>query len=240
MAQVRTSHWSRVSGSTTLLGALVLALAIGLLTPQITAASAAGARDSVWGQTTSKAKDGPVELSGVARPGDRVRVFQGETQLGETVAGADGKWQLTVPALTPGQRDLRVQILPSTAAPESRGGIPPGPGATPQPGETVTILISVVASGQRVTVTVVVNSPNGEVSVVVSVPVECTSTCESCPQVCDDKCEWCAQSYTVRWGDTLAKIARRYGTTASVLAKLNGLWNPNLIFPGQKLCVRGS
>lgn len=44
-----------------------------------------------------------------------------------------------------------------------------------------------------------------------------------------------AAQVTVRAGDTLGKIARRHGTTPETLAKLNGLKNPSLIRPGQKL-----
>lgn len=47
-------------------------------------------------------------------------------------------------------------------------------------------------------------------------------------------------TYTVKPGDTLSKIAARYGTTWQNLQKLNGLPNPNLIRVGQKLKVSGS
>ncbi len=43
--------------------------------------------------------------------------------------------------------------------------------------------------------------------------------------------------YTVRAGDWLAKIAAQAGTTWQVLAALNGLTNPGLIFPGQHLSL---
>ncbi len=43
--------------------------------------------------------------------------------------------------------------------------------------------------------------------------------------------------YTVRAGDTLALIARRYNTTVAVLAQLNGIANPNRIYIGQRLRV---
>lgn len=42
---------------------------------------------------------------------------------------------------------------------------------------------------------------------------------------------------TVRAGDTLGKIAKRHGTSPEALVKLNGLKNPSLIRPGQKLRV---
>jgi LysM repeat protein len=46
-------------------------------------------------------------------------------------------------------------------------------------------------------------------------------------------------SYTVVRGDTLGAIARRFGTTVQALASLNGIANPNLIFPGQVLRIPG-
>ena len=39
--------------------------------------------------------------------------------------------------------------------------------------------------------------------------------------------------YTVQRGDTLSGIARRYGVTVQYLVNLNGIRNPNLIYPGQ-------
>jgi LysM repeat protein len=47
----------------------------------------------------------------------------------------------------------------------------------------------------------------------------------------------CTRFYTVRWGDTLAGIARSFGTTWQYLAKINGIKNPNKIFAGTRLCV---
>jgi LysM repeat protein len=47
-------------------------------------------------------------------------------------------------------------------------------------------------------------------------------------------------SYTVRAGDTLSAIAARYGTTASALARANGLGNASLIYVGQRLTVSGA
>lgn len=43
--------------------------------------------------------------------------------------------------------------------------------------------------------------------------------------------------YTVRWGDTLWSIARRFGTTAWAIALANNLWNPNFIYVGQQLVI---
>ena len=129
MAQARASRRSRFLVSTMFLAALLLALAIGLLTAQGSAASTAGAGNSARNQMVSKAKDGPIVFSGIARPGDHVRIFQGETQLGETVASADGKWQVSVAALPSGRQDVRIQVVPATPAPALRGG----GGVTPEP-----------------------------------------------------------------------------------------------------------
>jgi GH25 family lysozyme M1 (1,4-beta-N-acetylmuramidase) len=44
-----------------------------------------------------------------------------------------------------------------------------------------------------------------------------------------------ASTYTVKAGDTLSGIAAKFGTTYQELAKLNGITNPNKIYPGQVL-----
>ena len=44
--------------------------------------------------------------------------------------------------------------------------------------------------------------------------------------------------YTVKRGDTLSAIASKYGTTYQQLAKINGIANPNKIYPGQKIRVK--
>lgn len=45
----------------------------------------------------------------------------------------------------------------------------------------------------------------------------------------------CTSPYTVQRGDTLNSIGRKCGTTAAVLMQLNGIPDPNYIFPGQQL-----
>lgn len=44
-------------------------------------------------------------------------------------------------------------------------------------------------------------------------------------------------TYTVRYGDTLFSIARRFGTSVHRLARANGIRNPNYIFAGQRLVI---
>jgi len=43
--------------------------------------------------------------------------------------------------------------------------------------------------------------------------------------------------YVVGRGDTLARIAARFGTTVAAIASTNGIGNPNLIYTGQQLRI---
>lgn len=45
------------------------------------------------------------------------------------------------------------------------------------------------------------------------------------------------QTYTVKSGDTLSGIAEKYGTTYQRLANINGIKDPNLIYPGQTIKI---
>lgn len=47
-------------------------------------------------------------------------------------------------------------------------------------------------------------------------------------------------TYTVQPGDTLSAIAAKYGTTYQTLAAVNGIGDPNQIWPGQVLKVTGT
>ncbi|MCA1839825.1 MAG: LysM peptidoglycan-binding domain-containing protein, partial [Actinobacteria bacterium] len=46
-------------------------------------------------------------------------------------------------------------------------------------------------------------------------------------------------TYTIRWGDTLTSIARKFGTTVDALVKLNHISNPDRIYAGNKLKIPG-
>lgn len=46
-------------------------------------------------------------------------------------------------------------------------------------------------------------------------------------------------NYQIKSGDTLTRIAARYGTSVSALAKLNGIKNVNLIYAGASLRLPG-
>jgi LysM repeat protein len=43
--------------------------------------------------------------------------------------------------------------------------------------------------------------------------------------------------YVIQPGDTLGRIARRYGVDLTVLARVNSILNPNLIYAGQTLTI---
>lgn len=49
-----------------------------------------------------------------------------------------------------------------------------------------------------------------------------------------------ASTYTVKYGDTLGGIAIANGTSSASIAAMNGITNPNLIFPGQVLRLSGA
>jgi LysM repeat protein len=47
----------------------------------------------------------------------------------------------------------------------------------------------------------------------------------------------CIETYTVKSGDYLSKIAKKFGVSWPWLAEINDLKNPSRIYPGQELCV---
>ncbi len=57
------------------------------------------------------------------------------------------------------------------------------------------------------------------------------------PVPCKPSPPSCTKIHVVKRGEYLKIIAARYGTTLSTLVKLNGIKNPNLIYPGQQLKV---
>jgi LysM repeat protein len=44
--------------------------------------------------------------------------------------------------------------------------------------------------------------------------------------------------YTIKSGDNLSSIAKRYGTTVNQLVQWNNIKNPNLMYPNQKIRVK--
>jgi LysM repeat protein len=43
--------------------------------------------------------------------------------------------------------------------------------------------------------------------------------------------------YIVKPGDTLWKLSKKFNSTVDSIAQLNGIENPDLIYPGQKLII---
>jgi LysM repeat protein len=50
----------------------------------------------------------------------------------------------------------------------------------------------------------------------------------------------CVGYYTVKYGDNLNSISRMYGVSVQALMAANNIYNPNLIYAGQTLCIPGS
>ena len=55
---------------------------------------------------------------------------------------------------------------------------------------------------------------------------------------CDYNCDAGHILHTVKRGDTLWAISRRYNTTIANIVMLNRIKNPNLIYPGQMFRIR--
>src|SRR5512147_880409 len=62
------------------------------------------------------------------------------------------------------------------------------------------------------------------------------STVVAAPQASSN----CVAYHTVKFGDTLNSISRAYGVSVQALMAANNIYNPNLIFAGQSLCIPGS
>ncbi|HSD82489.1 MAG TPA: LysM peptidoglycan-binding domain-containing protein, partial [Anaerolineae bacterium] len=50
----------------------------------------------------------------------------------------------------------------------------------------------------------------------------------------------CVAYHTVKFGDNLNSISRLYGVSVQALMAANNIYNPNLIYAGQTLCIPGS
>jgi LysM repeat protein len=66
--------------------------------------------------------------------------------------------------------------------------------------------------------------------------VATASTVSAAPQASTN----CVAYHTVKFGDTLNSISRLYGVSVQALMAANNIYNPNLIFAGQTLCIPGS
>jgi len=47
----------------------------------------------------------------------------------------------------------------------------------------------------------------------------------------------CRYYHTVTWGDTMIKLGQQYGVSPWAIGQANGIYNLNLIYRGQALCI---
>ena len=74
-----------------------------------------------------------------------------------------------------------------------------------------------------------------------TMPMPCPAPCPPpCPPPCPAPEPPSHCVYVVRSGDTVYKIARRFGTTMQAIILANDLRNPDLIYPGQILFIPGA
>src|SRR5512139_1957039 len=60
------------------------------------------------------------------------------------------------------------------------------------------------------------------------------------PQAATRAAYTCVAYHTVKFGDTLNSISRLYSVSVQALMAANNIYNPNLIYAGQTLCIPGS
>lgn len=85
----------------------------------------------------------------------------------------------------------------------------------------------------------IVTPPRGyaeEPNLVVTTVPQATSV----PEATDEAGAVCEVTHTVVRGETLKKIADRYGVTVDAIVEANQIVNRNLIVPGQLLCIPGA
>lgn len=121
-------------------------------------------------------------------------------------------------------------VAPQTSAPSS------GEEATTMPGETVVSAVT-LTPGTPGAVELPTQPPAGETAVVE--PTATTSPgATPVPSPLPSSGE--TVTHIVQPGETLAAIARRYGTSWQAIAEANGIVNPNQIVVGQQLKIPAS
>jgi LysM repeat protein len=173
--------------------------------------------------------DTPGEITGAAQPGERLFVYDGGLRIGEVVADTDGNWRFALPPMAPGPHGLWVQI----------------PGQDSQPTAASPVLVIRVAAPDAVSETETTQSSGDSENTSSSVPPSKAETAPPPASAPSGKpparsAPRCKVMYTVKRGDTLANIAWAYHTTATHLARINNISNPDLIITGSTLCISGA
>jgi len=101
-----------------------------------------------------------------------------------------------------------------------------------QPGETV----SSIAAKYNVSAQAIISANHLTNPNLIFVG-QCLTIPAAAPAPAPAPAKTCKITYVVKAGDYLKGIAARYGTTWQAIAQLNGLTNPNFIYPGQKLVI---
>lgn len=160
-----------------------------------------------------------ITLPGCDRSRPQVLLTRGTPEATPTSA------RLLAPSATPAAAPLTVTpsvARPSATAAETRAATAT---ATTQPSATP------AAPAPTVVPTVVPTTlpTTAPTAAPTTVPARTpTAAATATPQV---------RIHIVRAGETLALIARKYATTATAIARYNGLSNPNRIYVGQRLLI---
>jgi LysM repeat protein len=133
------------------------------------------------------------------------------------------------PEATPSSAPLVITPLVPSLSPTPEETRPATATATTQPSSTQVVPTRTAAPTATLTATPTV-APTMTPTVAPTVAPTSTPSpaATATPQV---------RVHVVRAGETLAIIARRYTTTATAIARYNGLSNPNRIYVGQRLLI---
>ncbi len=120
----------------------------------------------------------------------------------------------------------------------TRPPFPPGPCPTGTFQYTVqrgdTLFFIAQRYGTNVSAILAFNPQITNPNLIIEGQVICVPSTPPAPPVCPAD----AFSYPIAQGDTLFLIAQRFGTTVSAILSLNPqITNPNVVFPGQVICV---
>lgn len=167
-------------------------------------------------------------------------------QWGENLTRIAARYGVSVPSIVQANHLLypdwvlvgQQLVIPVPLSPYARTPVPTATVAdTPAPTDTPVPTSAVADTPAPTSTSVAAESPTPAESPTATVAPEtatpgATAPAEPTPVPADT-------IHVVQAGETLYRIAARYGTTVSAISALNHLANPNLIYVGQKLRVSG-